>query len=152
MEDEVRPRKPYPTYVRDDEWAFVAPYLSLMTQDAPQRPHDLREVCNALRWLVHTGAPWRYLPGDPPPWPAVYQQTRRWLEAGCFADMPHDLRVLLRWTGDEPMTRARSFWTVLRGNRVPRVAREPAEMATSAARGPRSPSPSIPSGICWPCG
>jgi transposase len=98
METKPLPRKPYPTDVSDDEWAFVAPYLSLMTQDAPQRRHDLREVYNALRWLVHTGAPWRYLPGDLPPWQAVYQQTRRWLDAGVFETMTHDLRALLRWT------------------------------------------------------
>ena len=45
-------RKPYPTDVKDDEWAFVLPYLTLMREDAPQREHDLREVFNALRWLV----------------------------------------------------------------------------------------------------
>ena len=98
METQVLPRKPYPTDVSDDEWAFVAPYLSLMTEDAPQRVYPLREVFNALRWIVHTGAPWRYLPGDFPPWPAVYQQTRRWLDAAVFAAMVHDLRELLRWT------------------------------------------------------
>jgi len=49
--------------VSDEEWAFVAPYLSLMTEEAPRR-HDLREVFNALRWMVRAGAPWRYLPGD----------------------------------------------------------------------------------------
>jgi transposase len=97
METQVSPRKPYPTDVSDDEWAFVAPYLSLMTLDAPQRRHDLREVFNALRWIVPTGAPWRYLPGDLPPWQVVYQQTRRWLTAGGFEAMVHDLRVLLRW-------------------------------------------------------
>ena len=91
------PRKPYPTDVSDEEWAFVAPYLTLMTEEAPQRRHDLREVFNALRWIVRTGAPWRYLPGDLPPWPAVYQQTRRWLAAGCFEAMVHDLRAMLRW-------------------------------------------------------
>jgi transposase len=97
METQVHPRKRYPTDISDDEWAFVAPYLSLMSEDAPQRRHDLREVFNALRWIVHTGAPWRYLPGDFPPWPAVYQQTRRWLAASCFEAMVHDLRELLRW-------------------------------------------------------
>ncbi len=100
MEDEGRPRKPYPSDVSDDEWAFVAPYLTLMTPDAPQRKHDLREVFNALRWLVRTGAPWRYLPTNFPPWEAVYQQTRRWLAAGVFEAMVHDLRVLLRWLQD----------------------------------------------------
>lgn len=105
MENQVLPRKPYPTDVSDDEWAFVAPYLSLMSQDAPQRRYELREVFNALRWIVHTGAPWRYLPGDLPPWPTVYQQTRRWLDAGVFEDMVHDLRALLRWAAgrnDQP--------------------------------------------------
>jgi transposase len=97
METNVTRRTPYPTDVSDDEWAFVVPYLTLMTEDAPQRRHDLREVFNALRWIVHTGAPWRYLPGDLPPWEAVYQQTRRWLDAGVFAMMVHDLREVLRW-------------------------------------------------------
>ena len=37
-------RRPYPSDVSDEEWAFVAPYLTLMREDAPQRAHDLREV------------------------------------------------------------------------------------------------------------
>jgi transposase len=91
-------RKPYPSDVTAEEWAFAAPYLTLMTHDAPQRKHDLREVLNALRWLVRSGAPWRYLPGDFPPWETVYQQTQRWLAAGVFEAMAHDLRQLLRLT------------------------------------------------------
>src|SRR5215212_1908957 len=63
-------RKPYPSDVSDEEWAFVAPYLALVREDAPQREHDLREVLNGLRWIVRTGSAWRY--------------------------MIHDLRVLLR--------------------------------------------------------
>jgi transposase len=89
-------RKPYPSDVSDEEWAFVAPYLALVREDAPQRNHDLREVFNGLRWIVRTGSAWRYMPHDLPPWEAVYQQTRRWLEAGVFKEMVHDLRLLLR--------------------------------------------------------
>lgn len=89
-------RKSYPSDVTDDEWAFVAPYLCLMREDAPQREHDPRDVFDGLRYLVRTGAPWRYLPGDFPPWAAVYQQTQRWIKAGCFALIVHDLRELLR--------------------------------------------------------
>src|SRR3712207_4274120 len=89
-------RKPYPSDVTDEEWAFVAPYLALVREDAPQREHDLREVFNGLRWVVRTGSPWRYMPHDLPPWEAVYQQTQRWIRAGVFEDMIHDLRVLLR--------------------------------------------------------
>jgi transposase len=89
-------RKPYPSDVSDEEWAFVAPYLALVREDAPQRTHDLREVFNGLRWIVRSGAPWRMLPHDFPPWEAVYQQPQRWLSAGAFEAMVHDLRALLR--------------------------------------------------------
>jgi transposase len=89
-------RKPYPSDVSDEEWAFVAPYLALVREDAPQRNHDLREILNGLRWVVRIGSPWRYMPHDLPPWEAIYQQTRRWLRAGVFEEMVHDLRVLLR--------------------------------------------------------
>src|SRR5829696_7433178 len=89
-------RKPYPSDVSDEEWAFVAPYLALVREDAPQREHDLREVLNGLRWIVRTGSAWRYMPHDLPPWEAIYQQTQRWLKAGVFEEMIHDLRILLR--------------------------------------------------------
>lgn len=89
-------RKPYPSDVSDEEWAFVAPYLALVREDAPQRTHNLREVFNGLRWIVRSGAPWRMLPHNFPPWQAVYQQTQRWLSAGVFETMVHDLRALLR--------------------------------------------------------
>ena len=89
-------RNPYPSDVSDEEWAFVAPYLALIREDAPQRSHDLKEVFNALRWIVRAGASWRMLPHDLPPWEAVYQQTQRWLAAGVFKAIVHDLRVLLR--------------------------------------------------------
>lgn len=89
-------RKPYPSDVSDEEWAFVAPYLTLLREDAGQRQHGLREVFNALRWIVRAGAPWRLMPHDFPPWAAVYQQTQRWLAAGCFEAMVHDLRAILR--------------------------------------------------------
>ena len=67
-----------------------------MKADAPQREHALREIFNGLRWFVRTGSPWRLMPHDLPPWHAVYQQTRRWVNAGCFATMAEDLRTLLR--------------------------------------------------------
>jgi transposase len=89
-------RNPYPSDVSDDEWAFVAPYLTLMSAAAPQREYPLREIFNGLRWLVRAGASWRMMPHDLPPWHVVYDQTRRWLKAGVFEAMVHDLRGLLR--------------------------------------------------------
>lgn len=62
-------RRSYPSDVSDDEWAFVAPYLTLMTAEAPQREHALREVFNGLRWLGRSGGccPTTCRPGTPSP-------------------------------------------------------------------------------------
>ncbi len=89
-------RKAYPSDVTDDEWAYAAPYLTLMREDAPQRGYELREVFNGLRYIIRSGATWRMMPNDLPPWEIVYQQSQRWLKAGVFEAMVHDLRAVLR--------------------------------------------------------
>ena len=93
-------RKSYPTDVSDEEWQFCVGYLTLMTEQAPQRVYPLREIFNALRYLVKMGGQWRMMPHDLPPWEVVYQQTRRWIQAGCFEAMAHDLRAVLRMALD----------------------------------------------------
>jgi transposase len=96
MTDQHLARKPYPSDVGDQEWAFVVPYLVLLPEDALQRRYPLREAFNAVRWIVRAGAPWRLLPNDFPPWEVVYQQAQRWLKAGSFEAIVHDPRALLR--------------------------------------------------------
>lgn len=86
----------YPSDVSDEEWAFVAPYLTLITEDAPQRVYPLREVFNGLRYIAKAGSQWRMMPKDLPPWHVVYQQTQRWVKAGVFEAMVNDLRAILR--------------------------------------------------------
>jgi transposase len=89
-------RTPYTSDVSDAEWHFLAPYLALMREDAPQRGHSSRDLLDALRYVVKTGCTWRYLPHDFPPWSAVYQQARRWLNHRVFEAAAHDLRSILR--------------------------------------------------------
>ena len=89
-------RKAYSSDVSDEEWMFCAPYLTLMKEDALQREYPLREVFDGLRWLVRAGCPWRLMAHDLPPWNVIHQQTMRWIRAGCFAAMAHDLRAILR--------------------------------------------------------
>ena len=67
-----------------------------MREDAPQRDYLLRDLFDALRYVVKTGCQWRFLPHDFPPWTAVYQQARRWLEARVFEMAAHDLREMIR--------------------------------------------------------
>jgi transposase len=98
-------RKAYPSDVSDEEWEFVASYLALIAEDAPQRVYPLREVFNGLRYIVRSGATWRMMPNDLPPWEMVYQQTQRWLKAGVFETIVQDVRALLRLAegrGEQP--------------------------------------------------
>ena len=89
-------RKSYPSDVSDEEWSFCVGYLTLMKETAPQRKYPLRDIFNALRYLVRAGGAWRMLPHDLPPWGVIHQQTQRWIKAGCFEAMAHDLRAILR--------------------------------------------------------
>jgi transposase len=93
-------RKSYPSDSSDPEGEFACPYLTLMTEDAPQRNYSLRDVFDALRYLVRSGCSWRLLPHDFPPPYVVYTQFQRWLKAGVFEAMIHDLRVFLRWADE----------------------------------------------------
>jgi transposase len=86
----------YPSDTTDEEWEFVASYLTLMKENAPQREYDLREVFDALRWMCRSGSPWRYLPHHFPPWQVMYQQTQRWIRAGVFEAIVNDLRAVIR--------------------------------------------------------
>jgi transposase len=88
-------RKPYPSDVTDEEWSLVVPYLTLMSEDAPQREYPLRELFSGLRYVIRYGIAWRAMPNDLPPWSAVYQQSQRWLAAGCFEALAHDLQCEL---------------------------------------------------------
>lgn len=89
-------RKSYPSDVSDEEWSFCVGYLTLMDEAAPQRVYPLREIFDALRYVVRVGGAWRMMPHDLPPWNVVYQQAQRWIKAGCFEAMAHDLRALVR--------------------------------------------------------
>jgi transposase len=89
-------RKAYQSDVSDAEWEFCGPYLLLMKEEAPQRSYPLREIFNALRYIVRCGCQWRMMPNDLPPWQMVYQQAQRWMRAGSFEAMAHDLRELSR--------------------------------------------------------
>ena len=91
----------YPSDVTDEEWAFCVSYLTLMKEDAPQRTHSMRSLFNALRYMVRAGCPWRMIPNDLAPWYTVQQQTQRWIKAGCFEAMAHDLRKVLRLVADK---------------------------------------------------
>jgi len=93
---DTTPRTSYLSDVSNDEWAFLAPYLTLMREDAPQRKHSLRELFTGLRSIARTGLPWWLMSNDLPPWQAASQQPQRWFDADVFAASIAELRVLIR--------------------------------------------------------
>lgn len=90
------PRQRYRSDLTDAEWDFIAPLLPKPAQQGRHRVTDLRDVLNAIRYLVRSGCEWRLLPTQFSPWPAVYPQTQRWLKVHCFQAIVSDLRSILR--------------------------------------------------------
>ncbi len=124
-------RKVYPTDVSDDEWAFAAPYLTLMSEDAPRRVHDLRDVFNGLHWLVRTGASWRMMPHDLPPQAAIYQQAQHRIQAGVFEAVVHGVNGCA-WRRVATPSPRRPFWTAAPCNPHRKVVVGRAPMAPNA--------------------
>lgn len=89
-------RKAYPSDLDDEAYIFMLPYFLLAPEDAHQRKYPIREVLNAAIWIGGTGSQWAYLPNDFPPYKIVHQQLMRWYERGCFENLAHDLRSLVR--------------------------------------------------------
>jgi transposase len=79
-------RQTYSTDLNDTEWNMIAPLLPHPTEGRP-RVWPLREILNALCYLVRSGCAWRLLPHDFPPWKTVYTQFWRWRNAGTWAQL-----------------------------------------------------------------
>jgi putative transposase len=85
----------YASDLRDAEWALLEPWLEPKPKGRP-RQHELRDICNALRYVQRTGCQWRMLPVDFPPWRAVYQSFWRWRHAGVWEHVMHQLGRAVR--------------------------------------------------------
>jgi transposase len=89
-----RKTKRYPTDLTDEEWAKVEPLLPRRSKRGRPREVDLREIMNAIRYLVRTGCGWRMLPKDFPPWETVYWWFRRFVRQLLFRTI-HDVALML---------------------------------------------------------
>ena len=85
-------RPHYPSDLTDAEWARLAPLIPPAKPGGRPRTVDLRAVCDAIFYLVHTGCPWRYLPTSYPPYQTVYDYFRQWRDSGVW----HDLNAAVR--------------------------------------------------------
>ena len=98
---------------------------------------------------VRAGAPWRMLPNDLPPWTVVYQQTQRWLRAGVFETLVHDLRIVLRVAGGRREQPSAAILDSRTLQSSPESGRAGAMMEPSGAVGARCIWRWIPWAISW---
>jgi putative transposase len=74
----------YPTDLSDDEWRCIRPHLPEPAREGRPRLHALREILDAVFYVLKSGCPWRLLPREFPPWKTVYDWFRRWRIDGTF--------------------------------------------------------------------
>jgi putative transposase len=89
-------RNPYPTDLTDEQWKLIESFLPDAKPGGRPRETDLREVVNALLYLVRAGCQWRMLPHEFPPWKTVYNYYRDWIDSGVWDDILASFRVDLR--------------------------------------------------------
>jgi putative transposase len=89
-------RKAYPTDLTDEEWRVLGPLLPPAKSGGRPRIVDLREIVNAVRYLLRAGCAWRLLPHEFPPWPTVYAYFRRWERDGTWERVAGAVRRDLR--------------------------------------------------------
>jgi len=77
-------RKPYRTDLSDAEWTYIQPHLPAPKGHGRPRTHDLREILDAVFYLLKSGCQWRLLPHDFPRWPTVYHYFRTWRIDGTW--------------------------------------------------------------------
>src|SRR6476620_1109698 len=90
----TRVLKRYPSDLTDDEWSVIAPLMPAASRIGRPRSVDLREVINAIRYLVRSGCEWRLLPRDFPPWQTVYWWFRRFVRRLLFR-VVHDIALMM---------------------------------------------------------
>lgn len=89
-------RKAYPTDLTDAQWTLLQPLLRPAKPGGRPRAVNLREIVNAMLYLVRTGCPWRSLPHDLPPWSTVWTYFRRWRDDGTLDRLHDALRTQTR--------------------------------------------------------
>ena len=78
------PRRPYPSDVSDGEWAVLAPLFPPKRTRGQPRLHPVRELLDAIRYVLRGGIAWRALPHDFPPWSRVWTDYRAWRDDGTW--------------------------------------------------------------------
>ena len=94
----AKPRKPYPSDLTDEEWAFIAPVIPPAKRGGGKRTVSIREVVNGLMYVLSTGCQWRAIPKEFPPYFDGARLFYAWSHKGLLAHINHMLVMALRET------------------------------------------------------
>ena len=83
----------YSTDLEETQWQVIKKILNVQER---KRKYDLREIWNAIFYVVKTGCQWRMLPSDFAPWELVYYYYRKWSSWGEFDLLLNNLREKVR--------------------------------------------------------
>ena len=86
----------YPSDLTDAEWALAAPLIPPARRGGRERRVDVREVLNAVFYVLSTGCQWRALPKDLPPRSTVHEYLKLWEWSGTLARLQHALFMQAR--------------------------------------------------------
>lgn len=89
-------RKPYPSDLSDAEWALIEPLIPPAKFGGRPRTTNMREVLNAIFYLLRTSCQWRMLPHDFPAWGTVSGYFYRWKDDGTWVQLNDTLRRAVR--------------------------------------------------------
>ena len=89
-------RQPYDTDLTDAEWQLIGPLIPPAKPGGRPRKYDMREMVNAILYLLRTGCAWRHLPHDFPQWQTVYYYFSKWRDDGTAQRIHDALRKQVR--------------------------------------------------------
>jgi|SRR6185369_7027674 len=89
-------RETYPTDLSDEEWSILEPLIPVAKVGGREREVDMREVMNAIFYLLKTGCSWRMLPHEFPKWQTVYTYFNAWRKGGQWERWNRLLREQVR--------------------------------------------------------
>ena len=97
-------RHAYPTDLTDAQWLILAPLIPPAPRNCRPRKADMREVVNAILYVLRTGCAWRLLPHDLPPYRTVFYYFSKWRRCGVWKKIHDQLHERLREQQDREPT------------------------------------------------
>ena len=96
MQNQNKKQESYPTDLTDKQWEIIAPLIPPAKPGGRERETDIREIINAIFYLLKSGCQWRMLPQDFPKWQTVYDYFRKWKKNGTWKKIHDKLRDKVR--------------------------------------------------------